>query len=76
MHLTPAPIPPRVKGGVPFVLLRAVAAKVCQSERGERTIERLLSVSVTCRLQERSLFAYLSDVLTASIRGDPIPALA
>ena len=47
-----------------------------QSERGERTIERLLSASVTCRLQERSLFAYLSDVLTASIRGDPIPALA
>jgi transposase len=47
-----------------------------QSERGERTIERLLSASVTCRLQERSLFAYLSAVLTASIRGDPIPALA
>jgi len=47
-----------------------------QSERGERTIERLLSASLTCRLQERSLFAYLSDVLTASIRGDPIPALA
>jgi transposase len=47
-----------------------------QSERGERTIERLLSASVTCRLQERSLFAYLADVLTASIRGDPIPALA
>ena len=47
-----------------------------QSERGERTIERLLSASVTCRLQRRSLFAYLSDVLTASIRGDPIPTLA
>jgi transposase len=47
-----------------------------QSERGERTIERLLSASVTCRLQKRSLFAYLSSVLTASIRGDPIPALA
>jgi transposase len=47
-----------------------------QSERGERTTERLLSASVTCRLQERSLFAYLTDVLTASIRGDPIPTLA
>jgi transposase len=47
-----------------------------QSERGERTIERLLSASVTCRLQQRSLFAYLSDALTASVRGDPIPALA
>ena len=47
-----------------------------QSEHGERTLERLLSASITCRLQARSLFAYLSDVLTASIRGDPIPALA
>jgi transposase len=47
-----------------------------QSERGERTIERLLSASVTCRLQRRSLFAYLTAVLSASIRGDPIPALA
>jgi transposase len=46
-----------------------------QSEQGERTIERLLSASITCRLQKRSLFAYLTDVLTANIRGDPIPAL-
>ena len=47
-----------------------------QSARGERTIERLLSASVTCRLQRRSLFAYLSDVLAAKIRGDPIPLLS
>jgi transposase len=47
-----------------------------QSEQGERTIERLLSASVTCRLQGRSLFAYITDVLSASIRGDPIPVLA
>ena len=47
-----------------------------QSEGGERTIERLLSVDQTCRLQRRSLYAYLSDALTAKARGDPIPALA
>jgi transposase len=47
-----------------------------QSEQGERTIERLLSASVTCRLQRRSLFAYLSDLLDARIRADPILALA
>jgi Transposase IS66 family len=47
-----------------------------QSERGERTIERLLSASITCRLQKRSLFAYLTDVLHANIRGDPILALS
>jgi transposase len=47
-----------------------------QSEQGERTVERLLSASLTCRLQKRSLFAYLTDVLTAKTRGDPIPLLA
>ena len=47
-----------------------------QSEEGERATARLLSASVTCRLQRRSLFAYLSDVLEASIRGDPVPSLA
>jgi transposase len=46
-----------------------------QSERGEQTIERLLTASITCRLQKRSLFAYLTDALTASTRGDPVPAL-
>jgi transposase len=46
-----------------------------QSEGGERVIERLLSASITCRLQGRSLFAYLSDALAASIQGDPIPSL-
>jgi len=46
-----------------------------QSEQGERTIERLLTASITCRLQKRSLFTYLADALTANIRGDPTPAL-
>ena len=46
-----------------------------QSEQGEQTIERLLSVSQTCRLQGRSLFAYLSEVLAANARRDPIPPL-
>lgn len=46
-----------------------------QSEEGERMIERLLSVSQTCRLQRRSLFAYLADVLTARARDDPLPLL-
>jgi len=46
-----------------------------RSEEGEVTTARLLSASITCRLQKRSLFAYLSDVLAARIRGDPIPLL-
>lgn len=47
-----------------------------QSEEGERNIERLLSASVTCRLQRRSLFAYLSELLAAHARGDPVPLLS
>jgi transposase len=47
-----------------------------QSTGGERRIERLLSAHTTCRLQQRSLFAYLSEVLTAHARGDPAPLLA
>jgi transposase len=47
-----------------------------RSQDGERTIERLLSVDQTCRLQCRSLYAYLADVLAAKARGDPVPALS
>ena len=46
-----------------------------QPDDGERFIERALSASVTCRLQKRSLFAYLTDLLTAHARGDPLPTL-
>jgi transposase len=47
-----------------------------QSEAGERRIERLLSAHTTCRLQRRSLHAYLIDAITAHTRGDPVPLLA
>jgi transposase len=46
-----------------------------QSEQGERRIERLLSASITCRLQRRSLFAYMTELLAAHARGDPLPPL-
>jgi transposase len=47
-----------------------------QSEQGERTIEPLLPASITRRPQRRSLLAYPTDLLSANIRADPIPALA
>ena len=46
-----------------------------QSENGERRIERLLSAHTTCRLQRRSLHAYLIELLGAQSRGDPVPLL-
>jgi transposase len=47
-----------------------------QSQGGERRIERLLSAHTTCRLQQRSLLAYLTEAISAHARGDPVPLLA
>jgi transposase len=52
--------------------------KLClgtQSEHGEHRVARLLSAHTTCRLQGRSLFAYLTDAITAHARGHPTPLL-
>jgi transposase len=46
-----------------------------QSDDGERFTERSLSASVTCRLQHRSLLAYLRDLHTAHQTGGALPAL-
>jgi transposase len=47
-----------------------------RSQEGERFVERALSASATCRLQRRSLFAYLAELLGAQARGQPLPTLA
>jgi transposase len=47
-----------------------------QSQEGELRTARLLSAHTTCRLQRRSLFAYLTDVTAAHARGDPVPLLS
>ena len=47
-----------------------------QSPDGETRTARLLSAHTTCRLQHRSLHAYLIDTITAHQRGDPLPLLA
>jgi transposase len=46
-----------------------------QSDDGEQRIQRLLSAHTTCRLQRRSLHAYLIDAIAAHTRGDPAPLL-
>jgi hypothetical protein len=47
-----------------------------RSDDGERFAERALSAAATCRQQRRSLFDFLTELLTAHSRGDPPPALA
>jgi transposase len=46
-----------------------------QSENGETRTARLLSAHTTCRLQNRSLHDYLTDMLTAAAHGAPAPLL-
>lgn len=47
-----------------------------QSQGGEQRTARLLSAHTTCRLQHRSLFAYLTHAIAAHARGDPVPLLS
>ena len=46
-----------------------------QTDAGARFIERMLSVTLTCKLQSRSLFSYLTQALQNTTRGDPAPSL-
>lgn len=46
-----------------------------RTENGERFAERALSAAATCRQQGRSLFEFLTELITAHTRGDPLPTL-
>ena len=46
-----------------------------QSATGSRYLERLLSVSETCRLQNRNVYQYLIEVMEAKYAGRPTPSL-
>lgn len=46
-----------------------------QSEKGSRFVERMLTVSETCRLQDRSIFDYLTAAVTAHFGRQSPPSL-
>ncbi len=46
-----------------------------QSERGARYVERILTVCATCRLQGRSIIAYLRDACRCHLNAIPAPLL-
>ena len=46
-----------------------------QSDGGARFVERLLTVTATCRQQRRSVLDYLTAACTAAQRGLPAPSL-
>jgi len=63
-------------GGTPALRGAVIYRKLSlgsQCQAGEQRTARLLSAHTTCRLQRRSLHAYLIDVLTANAAGQPAP---
>jgi len=46
-----------------------------QSAQGSRFLERLLTVSETCRLQNRNAYAYLIEAMEAKFSGRAAPSL-
>jgi len=46
-----------------------------QSKSGSRYLERLLTVSETCRLQKRNVYEYLIGAMEAKFAGQPAPSL-
>ena len=65
----------RAERGLRHAVIYRKLSQGSRCERGALATERLLSASITCRLQGRSLFAYLVEVAQTSIRGQPAPAL-
>lgn len=47
-----------------------------RTQDGALATERLLSAAISCRLQHRSLFTYLTEVAQATTRSQPTPTLA
>lgn len=46
-----------------------------QSESGNRFVERILTVSATCRQQDRHLLTFLTEAVSAYWAGQPAPSL-
>jgi len=66
----------RAERGLRHAVIYRKLSQGSRCQRGAVSTERLLSAAISCRLQSRSLFAYLVEVAQASIRGHPTPALA
>ena len=46
-----------------------------QSESGSRFLERILTVSETCRIQKRSVYQWLCAAVDANLRGQNAPPI-
>lgn len=66
----------RAERGLRHAVIYRKLSQGSRTEQGALATERLLSAAISCRLQGRSLFAYLVEVAQATISGQPAPALA
>jgi transposase len=58
----------------PYVLWRKVSFGT-QSERGNLFVERMMTVSATCRQQNRNVLEYVTAAVRAYLRGEAVPSL-
>jgi transposase len=58
----------------PYVLWRKSSFGT-QSERGNLFVERMMTVSATCKQQERNVIDYVTDAVRAHLIGAPAPSL-
>jgi transposase len=58
----------------PFVIWRKLSLHT-QAKRGDRFIERILTVVETCRLQGRPVTEYVTAVVKTHLAGEPPPSL-
>lgn len=65
----------RAERGLRHAVIYRKLSQGSRSAQGALATERLLSAATSCRLQGRSLFAYLVEVAQASITGRAAPAL-
>ena len=57
-----------------YVLWRKVSVGT-QSERGNLFVERVMTVTATCRQQRRNVLEYLTTAIQAHLRGESVPSL-
>jgi transposase len=58
----------------PYVLWRKISFGT-QSARGNLFVERMMTVTATCRQQRRNVLEYLTAAIQAHLRGDQVPSL-
>jgi transposase len=66
----------RAERGLRHAVIYRKLSQRSRTQDGALATKRLLSAAISCRLQGRSLFAYLAEIAQTSIHSQPAPTLA